>query len=65
MMAATCFKQVGAGAKKDWGSCAMLLKHLFGKFHRYTGSLITSDSIMIENKKGIPETLSRSQARIG
>lgn len=33
--------------------CGMLLKHLFGTFHKLTGSLVTGDSIMIGSERGL------------
>lgn len=41
------FKQVGTGAAKYllWNA----LKHLFGSFHRYPGSLVTGHSILSDH----------------
>ncbi len=41
-------------SNKDWESCGMLKKHVFGTIHRLTGSLVTADAVMIRGKKGHP-----------
>lgn len=45
------FKHSGSGAVKDWERCEKLQKHLFGSLHRWTGTLVTADSIMIGCRK--------------
>ncbi len=44
--AETCFKQVWARLAKVCESYGMFLKHLFGTFHRWAGSLVAGDSTM-------------------
>ena len=34
LMPATCFRNIGRRVTKDCKSCGMLIKHLFGKFHK-------------------------------
>ena len=54
-MAATCFKQVGTGAK-GWENCGMLQKNTC--LEHSTGSWVTVDSIMIRDVKGAWKALS-------